>query len=133
MGYSEEIRRAYAEVDELKADASIELHFNASSSAKARYGLVLSSGSAKSLALAKAFDAAFERAFPGKDSKIWNHRKGEVKRGAKSLTAGKAPAVLLEPFFASNPSSLKEIASLGITGLARVYLIALDSYRKEQA
>ena len=132
-GYSEETRRAYAEVDALKADASIELHFNAASSASARYALVLSSGSAKSLALAKAFDTAFERAFPGKPSKIWNHRKGEVKRGAKSLIAGKPPAVLLEPFFASNPTSLKEMAILGITGLARLYLGALDAYRKEQA
>ena len=130
VGYREEIARAYAEVDAMGADAAIELHFNAASSARARYALTLSSGSQKSLALAEAFTAAFKRSFPGKDAKIWNHRKGQVKRGAKSLIAGKAPAVLLEPFFASNPTSLKEVAALGIDGLAKLYLTALDSYRR---
>ena len=92
--------------------------------------MTLSSGSPDSLALAQALDAAFESQWPDKPAHIWDKSKGQVRRGGLSLISGKAPAVLPEPFFGTNPQSLHEVQRLGTDGLARLYLRALKTYRQ---
>jgi N-acetylmuramoyl-L-alanine amidase len=98
-GYSREIDRVYGEVDRWGADVSLELHFNAAT--PAAHGCeTLSSGTDGSLRLAAAVQAAICEAMPMRDRGILTRAAHE--RGGRSLWAGRAPAVLLEPYFGSN-------------------------------
>ena len=103
-GYRKEIRRVYGEVDDWGADVAIELHFNASANPQANGCETLSSGSSGSLRLAKAINDDIVSALGIKDRGIKTIPASG--RGGGSLHAGEAPAVLLEPFFGSNPSDL---------------------------
>lgn len=99
-GYSAEIARAYAEVDRWGADISAELHFNGGPSG-ARGCETLTSGTTGSRILAEAMQRNILDAMPSRDRGILTRRHGEG-RGWLSLWAGRAPAVLLEPYFGSN-------------------------------
>lgn len=99
-GYSAQIDRVYAQVDAWGAHVSLELHFNAAS--PAAHGCeTLSSGTLGSLALAERVQAAIVVDLPVRDRGIKLRGKGQG-RGWRSLWAGRAPAVLLEPYFGSN-------------------------------
>lgn len=100
-GYSAEIDRVYAQVDEWGADCSIELHFNGSEDPHANGGLTLSSGTKGSLALAGAVQSRSTDALGVQDRGI--RTLGRRDRGGRSLWQGKAPAILTEPYFGSNP------------------------------
>ena len=100
-GYSTEIRRVYAEVDAWGADASVELHFNGASSAEATGTETLSSGTALSLRLAESVQREMVLALGLRDRGIKTRSRSD--RGGMSLISGRAPAILVEPFFGSSP------------------------------
>ncbi|NVK56645.1 MAG: N-acetylmuramoyl-L-alanine amidase [Alteromonadaceae bacterium] len=98
--YSAEIDAVYAAVDQWGADASIELHFNSAASPLATGTKTLSSGSAGSRALALACHVGMIHALGLRDRGV--EVRGRADRGGRSLFAGRAPAVLIEPYFGSN-------------------------------
>ena len=100
-GYSREIERVYSEVDAWGADASVELHFNGASSPDATGTETLSSGTALSLRLAESVQREMVLALALRDRGI-KTRSGS-DRGGMSLISGRAPAILIEPFFGSSP------------------------------
>jgi N-acetylmuramoyl-L-alanine amidase len=99
-GYSAEIRRVYAEVDAWGADCSIELHFNGSADPRATGCLTLSSGSSGSLELADEVQSRMQSVMQNEDDGIL--KRGRRDRGGLSLWAGRAPAILTEPYFGGN-------------------------------
>lgn len=124
--YRKEIQKVYEEVDAWKADFSTELHFN-SAVFTALGSEVLSSGSIKSLAFAKKTQKElinlFERT--GKtDRGVKVRKKGA--RGYRSLVAGKAAAIIVEPFFGSNRQDVRLMHTLGLEKLAEAYLRAME-------
>jgi|DEB0MinimDraft_4_1074332.scaffolds.fasta_scaffold00223_17 N-acetylmuramoyl-L-alanine amidase len=106
VGYPQEVIDVYKEVDQWGADAAIELHFNAAG--KTATGTeVLSSGTPGSMALAgyvqdKMVDAL---GLPDRGVKV----RADGGRGSRSLMAGKAPTILIEPFFGSNPKNCAKV------------------------
>lgn len=100
-GYRREIARVYDEVDRWRADASVELHFNGAASPAATGTETLSSGTALSLRLAEAVQREMVAALGLRDRGIKTRAVDE--RGGGSLFAGRAPAILIEPFFGSAP------------------------------
>jgi len=124
-GYSAEIDAAYAQVDQYGADLSLELHFNAAG-ATATGTETLSSGSRGSLALAKAVqDSMLEQLeLRNRGVKIL----GRTDRGGRSLHVGRAPAILVEPFFGSNTRDCRAADKLDITGMAEMYLAGVRTY-----
>jgi N-acetylmuramoyl-L-alanine amidase len=103
-GYRNEIARVYAEVDNWGADASIELHFNSADDPTATGSEVLSSGTALSLRLAAEVQNEIVATLNTRDRGVKTLR--EQDRGGGSLFSGKAPAILVEPFFGSNKADL---------------------------
>ncbi|WP_299933679.1 N-acetylmuramoyl-L-alanine amidase [uncultured Pelagimonas sp.] len=99
-GYAREIARVYDEVDRFKPEASIELHFNGSDNPSASGSEVLSSGTALSLRLAAAVQREIVASLGLRDRGV--KTIGGKSRGGKSLYSGKAPAILIEPFFGSS-------------------------------
>ncbi|MGB5819453.1 MAG: N-acetylmuramoyl-L-alanine amidase [Saonia sp.] len=125
--YSKEIQKVYGQVDAWGADYSMELHFN-SAVFTAAGSEVFSSGSQGSLQFArlaqKELVALFNRS--GKNDRgVKIRRKGS--RGYLSLVSGKAPAILVEPFFGSNRGDVQQIHSLGLQKLGEAYLKAMDA------
>ena len=98
-GYRREIERVYAQVDKWGADYSCELHFNSHVDPSATGSEVLTSGSRASVKFAHALQEEFIDLLNLKDRGVKVRNKG---RGGFSLIAGKAPAVLIEPFFGSS-------------------------------
>lgn len=93
-----EIRKAYEAVDQWGADVSCELHFNASTSQTSTGTETLYATNAGKV-VALEVQAAMVRALGLRDRGLLYRRSGH---GSLSLLAGKAPAVLVEPYFGSN-------------------------------
>lgn len=127
--YSQEIRNVYAEVDAYDPDISIELHFNSVDAPEARRSEVLSSGSSNSLKLAGIIYDELVQAF-NRTSKPHLQVKTLEKndRGYTSLHSGKAPAVIVEPFFGSNPEDCLLADQISPRGHAHIYLQAASKY-----
>lgn len=102
-----QVRRVYAETDAWGADVTLELHFNSVSDPSATGTETLSSGSRGSLKLARAVQAGMLKALGLRNRGIKVRNKVQRGRGYTSLIAGRAPAVILEPFFGSNPTDAK--------------------------
>jgi N-acetylmuramoyl-L-alanine amidase len=123
--YSAEIDAAYDQVDALQADASVELHFN-----EGPPNLVgtetFCSGSAKSFALANyVHDSVVKVLYrPDRGVKVL----GPAERGGRGLHSGRATAILVEPFFATNSVDLAAAQRVGIQGLAKAYMEGLLAY-----
>lgn len=102
-GYAAEIDRVYGEVNEWGADCSVELHFNGSGNAGVHGCETLTSGTRGSRRLAQYTQAKMLKALTAKDRgcKI----KSRHDRGGRSLWAGRAPAILIEPYFGSHAAS----------------------------
>ena len=98
-GYSREIDRVYASVNEANPKCSIELHFNGGPP-RARGAETLSSGTRKSMLLAREVHSRYVRVMDNGDRGIKARARHE--RGGRSLWQGRAPAILTEPFFGSN-------------------------------
>jgi len=101
-GYTTEIKRVYAEVDNWRSDASIELHFNAAGNPSASGTETLSSGSKKSLKLAEEVQMEMVEELGLRDRGIIIRNSRTKGRGYQSLVSGKCPAILTEPFFATS-------------------------------
>jgi N-acetylmuramoyl-L-alanine amidase len=99
-GYAAEIDRVYAQVDAWGAACSVELHFNGSENPATKGCLTLTSGTTKSLALAKQIHSRLVRVMGGEDDGI--RTIGRHDRGGRSLWQGKAPAIMTEEYFGSN-------------------------------
>jgi len=121
LGYSAEIREVYQEADAWGADATIELHFNGAASPAATGTEVLSSGTTKSLGLAQSVldEILGELGLP--DRGVKTRARGD--RGGGSLWSGRAPAILVEPFFGSSPQGQATVDTIDEeVALARAYL-----------
>lgn len=125
-GYSAEIRETYAAVDAWGASASIELHFNGGA-ASATGTETLSSGSANSRKLAALIQPAMVVALGLRDRGILI--RGKSERGGASLHAGRAPAVLIEPYFGSNKADCAA-ADRNYSALSRAIHEACAAYLK---
>lgn len=101
-GYTSEIERVYAEVDQWDADASIELHFNSAGDPTASGTETFSSGSSKSVVLAQEVQMEMVEALDLRDRGVKIRNSRTRGRGYLSLISGRAPAILVEPFFASS-------------------------------
>ena len=126
--YWKEIDVAYGEADKWGANCSVELHFNGSSSSRARYTITLSSGTRQSLALSERLQDAMVHVFgrtASQDKGIITRTRG---RGSRSLVAGKAPAALVEPFFGSNKKDCELAMDVGHEAYARALLQAVADY-----
>lgn len=99
-GYSREIDRVYASVDEWGADCSLELHFNGAASPHAQGCLTLTSGTTGSRILAREVHERCLAVMQGNDRGI--EARGRQDRGGRSLWQGRSPAIMTEPFFGSN-------------------------------
>lgn len=131
LGYSRELREVYREVDIWGADASVELHFNSVASDKATGTETLTSGTALSMKLAEEVQREMVAALGLRDRGIKTRTSGQ--RGYKSLVSGRAPAVLIEPFFGSSSKDQKTIdEDSEVTSLAEAVLngayAALESF-----
>lgn len=122
-GYSREIDRVYAQVDKYSPDVSVELHFNGSASASASGCLTLSSGSSGSLRLAQNIQQETLRVLQNRNRGVEVRQKSD--RGGRSLWAGKAPAVMTEPFFGSNAEDWRR-ANARIDQLAEAVFVGAE-------
>lgn len=98
--YAREVRDVYPRVDAFGADVSLELHFNSHENPKANGCEMLSSGSARSMQLSEALQNAVLSRFEVRDRGV--KVLGPKDDGYLALHAGRAPAVILEPYFGSN-------------------------------
>lgn len=128
-GYSAEIDRVYSEVDEWGADCSVELHFNGVANSSVRGCETLSSGTRGSRTLAKKVQSGMLKALPTRDRGVKNLSRGD--RGGRSLWAGKAPAIMTEPYFGSNRKDC-QIADSNFKQLAKNILAACYKWYEEK-
>lgn len=127
--YNREISDVYAKVDAWRADASIELHFNSATPSVTGTETLTGSGS-ESIKLGAHVQQAMLDGLGLRDRGVRTLRSDD--RGYRSVVAGSAPAIMTEPFFASNPADLAAAAKLGSTGFARMYLSGLVAYAKSK-
>jgi N-acetylmuramoyl-L-alanine amidase len=99
-GYNAEIREVYAQADARNVAATVELHFNGGG-VGATGTETLTSGTARSRGMALLVQAGMVRALGLRDRGLLV--RGRLDRGGASLWAGRAPAVMIEPYFGSNP------------------------------
>lgn len=128
LPYWQEIDNCYMAVDAWGADCSIELHFNGSTSAKAEGCATLSSGSQKSSLLAAHLQEKMVGTISMDDDGVIKLKRQD--RGGRSLHAGRAPAVLIEPFFGSNHTEATR-ADQRKPLLAEVIYLATINYVKD--
>lgn len=123
--YSDEIRRVYNESDAWGAEGSVELHFNSHENSGATGTETLTSGTPASMRLAQDVQNEVMAALSLADRGIKTRREG---RGSASLLFGKAPAIIVEPFFGSSPigqqatddpAEMEKLAKAILRGAAR--------------
>lgn len=115
-GYRAEIGEVYAESDEWGADVTAELHFNGSTDTAAG-GTETWYATSAGKAVAEKVQAGMMSALGLRDRGI--KKAGSEQNGYMSLISGRAPAVLLEPFFGSNAlDSLRADQSRGMLAYA---------------
>jgi N-acetylmuramoyl-L-alanine amidase len=107
LRYTSAIRELYGRIDAWGCDLSISMHFNAFHKSSASYTSTLSSGSKVSLKAADAVQSAMVSVMGLHDAgvKVRNRRTGG--RGWEMLSFGRSPAILIEPYFGSNPSDCR--------------------------
>lgn len=101
MGFRAEIEKVYAETDAWGADLTMELHFNGSENPDVSGTEVLSSGTRLSLLAAHEVQEELIQLLDLEDRGVKTRARHE--RGGRSLFSGRAPAILVEPFFGSSP------------------------------
>jgi N-acetylmuramoyl-L-alanine amidase len=123
--YTEEIRRAYAQVSAWRPDCALELHFNSFATSAANGSEVLyRTDSGEALAFARSLIGSIHQALRlnlrGGDGLVPVQRG---QRGSASLYAlAQVPTLLLEPFFGSNAQDCLRAATLGERSLGLAYL-----------
>ena len=128
LPFNKEIRSVYSQVDEWGADISIELHFNSFHIPEVKGTEVLSSGSEKSMQLAECF---MDEIFKQYRTTAQEYRGVKIptkkEAGWKNLHVGKAPAIILEPFFGSNKEDCELFSNPA--KLAKTYINAIEIYK----
>ena len=116
-----EIDQVYAEAQAWGAQLTVELHFNAASSA-ANYRMVMIAQAAdtRTEALAKIMGASLPRL--GTTQSVVIRRTTRKMNGGRALHALRAPALLLEPFFATNTVQAQQAQELGTSGWSAAIL-----------
>jgi len=119
--FEREISTVYAATDAWGADVTIELHYNSHNS-NARGTETLTSGFAMSNAVALAVQDRMVDLYD-RDGRlnrgVKTRRSG---RGSLSLKAGRAPAILVEPFFGSSRRDCELAERVGAEALAHAYI-----------
>ena len=106
-----------------RADAALEFHFNSASPSAEGYEYLFWGSSQRSEKLAQCFALTHKKAFP--QSKFRGIKPCDsLSRGAGFLRKTPCPAVILEPFFGSNPKETDTYCA-SLETLARVYADAL--------
>lgn len=129
------IEAAYARSDAWGSKITIELHFNSAHTETATgSGVLYLAGSERGRALARLVRSEIGSVLELAD---WPRGTGGVAtpfqasgaqmRGQSSLKAGRAPAVLIEPFFGSNRND-SHIASSRKDGMAKALVEAAERY-----
>ena len=129
------IAGAYAASDGWGSDITVELHFNSAHSQDATgTGILYHAGSARGRKLAgllfTRIDAALGLgAWPRGTGGVVTpfQASGQQMRGQGSLSAGRAAAPLIEPFFGSNPADCQKAAQAK-DALARAILQAAEDF-----
>lgn len=126
---------AYSESDNYGSDITIELHFNSSHSQNAsgtgtlylqnskngkRFGRIIQNNMTSVLSLPEWPSGTGGVVTPFQAS-------GIQRRGEYSLKAGRAPAIIIEPFFGSNPKD-SNIAHQKRSDLAEAIAVSTDMY-----
>ncbi|MGB0968990.1 MAG: N-acetylmuramoyl-L-alanine amidase [Halocynthiibacter sp.] len=130
------ISGAYAAADKWGADLATELHFNSAHKQTATgTGILYYPGSVKGRSFAKQLFLKINAVLALGD---WPRRSGGIvtpyqasgkqQRGLGSLSAGRAPATLLEPFFGSNPNDCR-VATKRKDDYAAAIVAAADALR----
>lgn len=130
------ITGAYQSADDWGANATIELHFNASHhETSSGSGVLYAPGSAKGRLLARCLQTELQgltklKSWPeGTDGVVTPFQaSGKQQRGLTSLTSGRAPAALVEPFFGSCPGDCNA-AMIDLSVLASAYIQAFKAYQ----
>lgn len=102
--YTREIRDVYRRTDAWGADATCELHFNSHHNPNATGTETLTSGSKASVRFA---ECAQDRMLEALGLRDRGEKVVRTGRGSHSLISGRAPAILIEPFFGSSPTGLQ--------------------------
>ena len=131
------IAGAYKACDVWGAQITVELHFNSADTIKATgTGILYLAGSPRGKRLAEVLFTRINAVLglgdwpKGAGGAITPFMaSGKEMRGQLSLTSGKAPATLIEPFFGSNPSDCTK-ASTNKTALAGAIVKAAEDWFK---
>ena len=107
LAYVDSIEDVYGRVDAWGCDLTIEHHFNSVFSKNATGTETISSGSKGSLKFAQAIQAAMVETLGLRDRGIKIRNSQARVRGWRSMVSGRAPAVLLEPYFGSNENDCR--------------------------
>jgi N-acetylmuramoyl-L-alanine amidase len=118
--YPDDVKAAYAEVDAWGADVSCELHVNSADTPDATGTETLYATNAGK-AVAVKVQAQMVSALGLRDRGLVHRATGN---GSTSLLIGKAPAVMTEPYFASNPGDCRRADERFVT-LARGIFLGL--------
>lgn len=109
--YAEAMANLKLTVDPLCADLVVELHFNAFTSQEANgYEALFWHSSTHGQQAANAFIDTFKSLFPDNTNRGPKAIQGLSERGARFLKTLKAPCVILEPFFGTNPKEWQQFA-----------------------
>ena len=98
-GVGAEVRAVYAEVDAWGAYVTCELHFNSFNASATGTETLYATNAGKLVAI--DVQKAMLKALGLRDRGLVHRQTGN---GAPALLAGRAPAVLIEPYFGSNPA-----------------------------
>ncbi len=129
------IAGAYADSDHWGSDLTVELHFNASDNGHATgTGVIYDPESRESRDMAKLLCQEIRAALqlpdwpPGTGGVVTPlQASGEERRGQRSVTSGRAPATLIEPFFGSNRGDC-QAAQANKDALARAIVAAIKRF-----
>lgn len=120
--YRNEIEDVYKKTDKWGAGVTIELHFNAYDKKTAGTETLSGPSTASmrtAMSVQKLIATLYDRSAKT-DRGVKPYRT--IDRGRLSLISGKAPAILVEPFFGDNPSDTELAFAVGKEKLASAYL-----------
>lgn len=127
-GYTAAMTDLAAQVKKYGADIAIELHFNSSDSVQSNgYEYLHWHNSKNGTRLATLFLSEHGRYFPKFRARGLVKIDSEKKRGGGFLKRTHCPAVILEPFFGSNPKEWEHYSG-NMNRVADMYVSAITKY-----
>jgi len=123
-GYGSAMMDVARQVEALKADYAIELHFNSASPSASGHEWLYWHSSSRGKALSQAFQGQFGIDHPNIKSRGLKAITAQ-DRGGSFLRYTHCPSAILEPFFGSNLTDCKQITA---DGVAKSYAKALVGF-----